>query len=279
MVSDIEIFGRKTFFIAPDPSLISDKHMEELCLLGYEAYIIKDDGSCPLLGKVEAVIKNFPNSILYLNIDHTASGIDWKGFARKLRAEHCDDALFGVTFLDDGGNGRMEEVSGYYARDIGLSAGCIALKRDGEGNLDAIKKTLNMAGAKGRRNYVRAACDADSSVSFSFNGKFVSGKVEDTNIVHFRCQFPSAIDMKIFDKIHNANVHVNGMEFPANAVLLMKRQKGDEHTYIFMFMSGDQDEPGLEPKTKQALNKKIHQIVEAERMRLLQGEFKKLGRG
>ena len=67
-MSDVsyDIFsGRKTFFIAPDISLLPETYMEEYLSHGYETYIICDDRYCSLKKKVELIINLFRDSILF----------------------------------------------------------------------------------------------------------------------------------------------------------------------------------------------------------------------
>ena len=61
--------GRKTFFIAPDVTLLPEYYLEEDMNHGYESYIISDDRTCAMSRKVELLISMFPQSILFFYID------------------------------------------------------------------------------------------------------------------------------------------------------------------------------------------------------------------
>lgn len=251
-VSDIDIFGRKTFFIAGDSTLASTERLEELCARGYEAYSIGADGD--VKRKIETIISLYPNSIIFLNADKMGNA---RALIKDLAMAHRGDALFGITHGSSSADNRNFS-------DLDLGAGCVAL---GEGGgfaalLDALKK----AGAKGRRAYVRVDCDANSNISMKMNGRNITAKVEDVNLSHFRCTFNEDVDVKIFDKVRDARMTVNGLSLTVNAVLIMKRTKMGVHSYVLMFIHGDDDRPDLDEKSMPQLNRTIYRTVSAVRM-------------
>lgn len=260
-VSDIDIFGRKTFFVAGDTSIASTDRLEELCARGYEAYSVSADGD--IKSKIEAIISLYPNSIIFMNAERLNST---RAVIKDLAMAHRADALFGVVHKGTAADNRDWN-------DLDLGAGCVAL---GEGNgfaalLDALKK----AGAKGRRAYVRVDCDENSTISMKVNGKSVVAKIEDINLSHFRCTFPEMMDIKIFDKVRDARLTVNGFSFTANAVLIMKRTKMGTNSYVLMFIHGEDDRPDLDEKLLPQLNRMIYRTVSALRMENLRAHMQK----
>ena len=81
-------------------------------------------------------------------------------------------------------------------------------------------------------------------------------------------------DLKIFDKVRGASLRLSGLEFTSDAVLLMKRTKGDETLYVFMFITPPQDIPELPAETKQKLNHKIYQVVSDGTLTKLRDAFR-----
>lgn len=263
-VSDIDIFGRKTFFIAPDSAIASTERLEELCARGYEAYSVAADGD--VRRKIDAIVRLYPNSIIYINTDAKASGVNWRSLIKDAAAAHRADALFGV--VHGGSQSANREWS-----DCDLAAGCVAL---GDGNgfvalLDALKR----AGAKGRRAYVRVDCDAGSMMTVKIDGRTITAKVEDVNLSHFRCTFPEEVNIKIFDKVRAAKMTVNGLQITTDAVLIMKRTKMGTHSYVLMFIHGEDDRPDLDEKVMPQLNKTIYRTVSTIRMSALREELHK----
>lgn len=253
-VSDIDIFGRKTFFIAGDSAIASTERLEELCARGYEAYSIAGDGD--VKAKINAIAELYPNSIVFINAD-SKSGINARVIIKEMASLHRGTLLFGI--MHNGSASSNREWS-----DCDLAAGVVAL---GDGNgfaalLDALQKT----GAKGRRAYVRVNCDANSTAVMTIGGKTVHAKVEDVNISHFRCTLPEDIAIRIFDKVREAKMVINGLSITTDAVLIMKRTKMGAHSYVLMFIHGEDDRPDLEEKIKVQLNKTIYRSVSAIRM-------------
>lgn len=269
--SNIAIFGRKTFFILPDSDLISMNEMEKLCEMGFETYIIEHD-SLPLKDKIETIIRTFPDSILYFNIDARVSGISWESYIREVKMRHSGDALIGVVYRTNETKSNSD-IANYYVRDLGVQAGCIALEPHNYGNIDVIKKTLESAWAKGRRSNIRVECDENSSLEMSFQSKNYTAHIEDINLTHFRCSFAADNGMKIFDKVRDAHVNFNGFPIVSDAVLIMKRTKEGIHSYIFMFIHNRPvDLPDLEEKTMNQLNSKIYKLLASRMASILRRE-------
>ena len=270
---DIDLFGRKTFFIAPDTSLIPKNYLEEFLLRGYQTYIINDDYTCPLQTKVREIIKLFPDSILYFNIDALIEGIEWKSYIRDLYKSVGKDVLIGVFYIDRQNPQSEELLKQYYVRDIGITAGVFALSARNHENFDSIFKVLEQTGAKGRRNLVRAKCDASSSVKFTANKKEFSGSILDVSLSHFRCDLRSDSEqLDIFDKVRDVSLVVDGISFVTDAVLIARRVVEGKNLCIFMFIKRD-DSPDLDTETEKILNKKIYQVVLAELSEILHNAF------
>ena len=119
--TDIELFGRKTFFIAPDTSLIPKAYLEEFLTLGFQTFIINDDYSCPLQSKVKEIIRLFPESILYFNIDASVDGIEWRSYIRSLQESIGSETLIGVFYLSRQSPADEEAIKSYYLRDLNVT--------------------------------------------------------------------------------------------------------------------------------------------------------------
>lgn len=264
MVNNTDIFGRKVFFISPDSSLIPLSFMEDLCTLGYESHIVgQSDGS--ITKNIDLITKHFPDALFFFNIDSAEPDMSWIAFIRQLRRQN-EHILAGVTFTADNAD-RARKVESEYGSEVSPQAGCIALKKnDNDGNFKAIVAALEKTGAKGRRNNIRARCDKSSVIAFEHGSSSYKAQLEDVNISHLCCILnEEAIrGMKIYDKIRNARINVNGLEFKSDIVLIMKRKKADIMTAIFMFIRDPDDMPGLANGLEAPLNKKIYQITSKE---------------
>ena len=153
-IHNVELYGRKTFFIAPDTSLIPKSYLEEFLGRGYETYVINDDYTCPLQTKIQEIIKLFPDSIFYFNIDASVEGIEWKSYIRELRENFGNQLLIGIFYLKRQNPEDEEKIKTYYVRDVQIRAGCFALSAHNHDNFDAILGALAQSGARGRRNQI-----------------------------------------------------------------------------------------------------------------------------
>lgn len=267
-IKNTDIFGRKVFFIAPDATLIPSSFMENLCTLGYESHIVARSGDM-LSDGIKKITENFPDALIFFNINASAPGMSWHQFIRQIRQENARLAV-GVVF-EAMNQEHVHHVQAEYGSD--LTAECIALSQGKEKeNFASILSVLEKSGAKGRRNNIRAKCNGESHISFKQGSLNFHAKLDDVNISHICCIVEgseSIHDIRIYDKVRGAHINVNGFEFTSDVVLIMKRVKMGVSTAIFMFIKKPDDEPGLEAEEERQLNKKIYEITSEEFARLL----------
>ena len=273
-LSEVELYGRKTFFIAPDTSLIPKHYLEEFMLQGYQAYVINDDYVCPMQTKVREIIRLFPDSILYFNIDSSIEGIEWKSYISELQNFVGKNIYIGIFYLSRQNSQEEESIKDFYLDKLHVRAGCFALSAHNHNNFDSILSVMEKSGAKGRRSLVRAFCDSSSTVKIEHKGKKCLANLLDINLSYFRCDLQTNTEnFEIFEKIRDVAVSANGMSFISDAVLIMKRTLNDKTLCIFMFIKRD-DSPDLDLETEKKLNQKIYQIVLNENSEKLQTAFK-----
>ena len=273
-LSEVELYGRKTFFIAPDTSLIPKHYLEEFMLQGYQAYVINDDYVCPMQTKVREIIRLFPDSILYFNIDSSIDGIEWKSYISELQNFVGKNIYIGIFYLSRQNSQEEESIKDFYLDKLHVRAGCFALSAHNHNNFDSILSVMEKSGAKGRRSLVRAFCDSSSTVKIEHKGKKCLANLLDINLSYFRCDLQTNTEnFEIFEKIRDVAVSANGMSFISDAVLIMKRTLNDKTLCIFMFIKRD-DSPDLDLETEKKLNQKIYQIVLNENSEKLQTAFK-----
>lgn len=272
--AEVELYGRKTFFIAPDTSLIPKHYLEEFMLGGYQTYIINDDYVCPMQTKVREIIRLFPESILYFNIDASIEGIEWKSYIRQLQQTVGENGLVGIFYLARQNKSDEDLIKNFYLNELHVGAGCFALSAHDHNNFDSIVNVLEQNKARGRRNHVRAFCDSSSVVDFEYKGKEIRANLLDVNISYFRCDLQANTEeFEIFEKLRKVKLSVNGSSFISDAVLIMKRTVNDKTLCVFMFIKND-DTPDLIRDDEISLNKKIYQIVLNENMGKLQTAFR-----
>ena len=97
MVEEI-LIGRKTFFIAPDFSLIPESYLEEYLELGYECYFVCNDKTLPVEYKVDVILSVFKDSIVFFCIDTVIHGVNWEKIIFRMQKKYGDKARLGVIY-------------------------------------------------------------------------------------------------------------------------------------------------------------------------------------
>lgn len=259
MMEDVAIVGRKTFFIAPDRSLVTDSCLERLMSHGYEAYVIPDDGMCAMKKKVEDIIRLFPGCILYFNVDARVPGIDWKSYVKEMCVKVRLGARVGVVIKARASAEDRYQLENYYHGEVKVNAGMLELSGNGADDYTLILEALARTGALGRRKIVRADADAASTVIFP---NMVTARLKDISRTYFCCVFDEIPDARIYDRFNGLTVNFNGLTFTSDAVLIMKHSRSGVNCCVFMFVKED-GSPELETAQKELLNKRIYNMLTA----------------
>ena len=277
--SSAELFaGRKTFFIAPDLSLLPEAYMEEYLNHGYETYIIVDDRYCSLKRKVELIISLFTDSILFFYIDAEIHGIEWPKYIYQLQRTYGDKVLIGVLYSKRKSDEEKSRLERFYLFDVGIPCGCIPLEYQHAKNFPLIDRILYVNQAGGRRKTVRAICDDKSEITFDFKKNQYKGKICDISLNHFSCIFKDSENViPVSSKISDFMLIVNGLHIHADGTLLMQRNTPEGVLNIFVFTRKDGTN-GLDSDSEHRLSQKIYQIVTTRTKNLLQTVFTTAGK-
>ncbi len=260
-IIDEIIKGRKTFFIAPDHSLIPQNFLEEYLALGYECYFIDNDIFLPMETKVEIILSIFKDSILFFNIDFPIQNLKWLSFIQTLKLKH-EDALFGVLYTKRQTPSERAMIEHAYLYTLGLQCGCIQLEYQKKNNFGIIEKTLFANQAMGRRKNVRAVCTSSCSFQFTTEqGEVISGKLNDISISHFSFTLPiGRIRIAEYEKISDIQFTVHGLHLRSDAVMYMQRIVDNGELFVFAFTSKT-GAAGLDALNKQLLIPKLYEIM------------------
>ncbi|WP_407426828.1 hypothetical protein [Treponema sp.] len=266
------IEGRKTFFIAPDDSLLPEKYLEDFMARGYEAYIISDDRYCPLKVKIDIIIKTFRDSILFFYIDSVVEGIEWANYILDLQAKNDGNILIGVLYSKRADSEEKKQLERYYLYDVGIQCGCIGLEFQRTKNFALIDKVMFANQACGRRQNVRAICDSSSKVVFEIENMQYTGRVLDVSLSHFSATFEYPLDVTPGYKIKNMLVSINGLHFSTDALVIMSRSYSNSSMYVFVYLTPD-NRQGLESDTRAKVLQKTYQMISDKVKNLLWAKF------
>ncbi len=260
MLAEI-IQGRKTFFIAPDRSLMPLSYLEDYLSLGYECYFIDNDIFLPLEKKIELTLSVFKDSILFFNIDFPLINSNWLRLIINLKQKH-PEASFGVLYNKRQTQNERANLEHTYLYTLGLPCGCIQLEYQKRNNFGIIEKTLYANQAMGRRKNVRAVCR--SSCTFILNSErsgVIKGRVNDISLSHFSFTLPQGeLEIKNYEKIDDINFTIRGTHFRSSATMYMKRTTELGDLFVFAFVQSN-GAGGLDLLNRQILVPKIYEIM------------------
>lgn len=177
-------FGRKVFFVNPP---LSFEHIviDELRNDEYEVYVIND------YKRTKAVLREHPDSMLFINIDVQLSFKQWFNFICSFR----EDEVLKTVFIGVISGKATANDAQLFLMNLTLGGGFIMINNKKEMLFDKIKGILEINGAKGNRKYLRLDCRNLDDVS----GYFVSGNklyditVDNISSVGLACTFKSEL--------------------------------------------------------------------------------------
>lgn len=173
--------ARRIFFVNP-PSVVEESMIQFLVSAQYEAAVVRDYRRLP------AILRAYPRSIDYFNIDNGMSEPEWERFIRGIiigKARH--GASVGVISYNDN-----QELTRKYLMDVGVEAGFIKLKLGFQESARILFRSLDAAEAKGGRRYIRAKVPAGkASLNLAMDGKVSTGELEDISAVGMACYLPA----------------------------------------------------------------------------------------
>ncbi len=275
MDDKIIIEGRKTFFFAPDTTLLPESHLEDFLAHGYEAYIIDDFRFCPLEKKVEIILETFPDAILFFFIDSNV-GVNWEQYIARLQSERGgENIMIGVLYLKRQGEAERLALERYYLFDVGIQCGCIAMEFQKAKNFALIDRVMFANQACGRRRNIRAFGDSMSKANFEYERALVNGMVCDISLSHFSfLPDPSKAypDIPINTVVKDFFLAFKGMHFKVDASLAIKREINGHVLHIFLFEKHN-GTPGLDDHLAGQLSQKIYKTVSDKIKMLLREKF------
>jgi len=221
------VSGRKVFFLYP-PSVIQDELIYEFIKHGYEIYLLRDHSKTLLL------LKQFKDSIFFINIDKVLSQFQWEEYIREIMSDpEMSEVKLGVlTYNID------PEMEKRYVEIIRLPYGYVRLKMARQDSLDILLKNFESHEAKGRRQFVRARCEGDMPVTFyaKTRDETLTGRVLDISAAGMACEFDKEPNLAVHSRL--AEIHINLHQVILRVPGSVSVVRGDARkAYIVMFDS------------------------------------------
>ena len=272
-VSSELISGRKTFFVAPELTILPEESLKFFYQLGYETHCLNDDFILPLRDKVKLLAEMFPELILFFNVDRRVSGISWPKFIEEIQHEYGDRAVIGVQYNKRSDINEIRDIERRYLFDIGISGGCVPIEYQKSRNLDLLTKVLAANQANGRRRHLRAVCNEACKLTISHRGRTWKGHLRDVSVSHFSVTFTGEIpDIPLYEKIEKIQLFLRGVMCNVTGVLCLKRVVGRDNIHVFVFRTAS-DREGLDPEQLERVNNYVYSTCNEKVSNLLRDGF------
>lgn len=243
-------FGKKIFFLNPH-SVMQKELLEEVITREFEVYLIYDHV------RVVYLMQEYPDSILFINIDNGLSRKGWQEYIEKLiKNPATSDVKIGVLSYDDD-----HEMAELYLKKLMLPCGFIRLKLGMRESAQIIIKTLEVNEARGRRKFVRSFPSASYSASFDLKlgGDMFHGMIRDISSVGMAFQFDHDPHFSPGLHLNNLSLRLKNEICHVRGVIYAKRPvENSADLYVVLF------EKDTDPETRQRIRFFVHQSLQFE---------------
>jgi len=223
-----EIYEQKIFFLYPQ-DIIQKELIREIVKNEYEAYIVNDHY------KIKKVLKKYPESILFINIDAVLNDKEWEIFIKDIQADP-DLSAIRIGIISHKNDAKKEEL---YLMELLVSCGYVKLKAGFDESLRIILSALEAVEAKGKRKYVRVRVNDDKNVSCSvrINNILLKGLIIDMSSVGMAFQFNKDEDPILREKeiLGDIQLLLKGNICHISGVVSAKREINKQNIYVISF--------------------------------------------
>lgn len=255
------VIGRKTFFIAPDTTLMPRSYLEDFFALGYECYYLEYDKREDFEKKVKTIISLFEDVILFFNIDYPIPGVDWEELIKSVSIENNKKSFVGIYYAKRQSNEEKTYIEKKFMPLVGLGTGFIQLEYSKAKNIEILEETLWANQAQGRRKTIRALCNANCTYNCMYEGNRENGVLQDISLSHFSIVIPpEKMPVKLYEKIKDFHLNIQGLLFTTDAVLMMERQVVNGRLCVFAFLNSTGGN-GLEQRIRLLLIPTLYKLL------------------
>jgi hypothetical protein len=224
MSSETDIVGKKIFFVYPTAS-VQNQVIAELTQHEYEVYISKKHV------RLLHVLKKYPDSIVFINIDEEASEEEWGKWIETIKVSLPGVRIGIFSFITD------KEKQEKYLKNPQVSCGYTPLKLDMSKAVVKILDILEIINAKGRRKYLRATTEREitATLNLPLHGEIINGTIKDISVVGISCVFNSDPEFSKNALLKDIQIRLQTMLIKAEAVVFGSRVDAGQTIYVLIF--------------------------------------------
>ena len=219
-----DMLGKKIFFLYPTASL-KNQVLTELAQQEYEVYVAKDHT------RLSHAIKKYPDSIIFINIDEGMKEQEWERWIGGVLTGNPGVKVGVFSSSSD------EELKEKYINRLHVSCGFLNLKLDMTKSVGTILDILKTTDAKGRRKYIRATTERETTatINMPYKGEFINGVIKDISVVGFSCIFEKEADLRKNTLFKDIQIRLQSMLLKVEAIAFGARMDGNEKNYVLLF--------------------------------------------
>jgi hypothetical protein len=243
--------GKKIFFLHPS-TVVQNEIAAELVQQEYEVYIIRDHAA---FGRI---LKRYPASIVFADIDERMSEKDWETWIRHTMAENPGAGIGILSVNDD------EELQRKYINMVRVQCGFTVLRSDLKVSIRQILTILKAVDAKGRRKYIRATSENEAlaTINLPLNGTFVNGVIKDISVVGLSCAFAEDPDLARNVLFKDIQIKLQSTLLKVEGIVFGSRMDGLTKIYVILFTN--RIDPEVQTKIRKYIQTNIQARMDAE---------------
>jgi hypothetical protein len=241
-----DLTGKKVFFLYP-PASVQNHIITELVQQEYEVYVVKEHTRFP------HALKKYPASILFINIDDGMPEQEWATWIEKVMSAYPNIKIGIFSSSSD------EALHNKYIDELHVQCGFMVSKFDIAKNTGKILDMLNVLNAKGRRKYIRASTERETTATINMphNGGFINGVIKDISVVGFSCVFDKEdVGLAKNALFKDIQIRLQTMLIKVEAIVFGSRVDGGEKIYVLLFTQR------IDPDVRVKIRKYIQQNLQ-----------------
>ena len=221
-----DILGKKIFFLHP-AAVVQNRIIPELVQQEYEVYIIKDHTA------LRKILRKYSDSIVFIDIGEHMAENEWEAWVRTTMVDPVTKNIsFGVvTAIEE------ETLQRKYINSLRVSCGYTLLKSNLDSSIKQIDEILKMAGARGRRKYLRAITDIGdlTTVNLPLNGEYINGTIKDISVVGLSCSFDHDPELVKNTLVKDIQIKLQSSILKGEGIIFGTRMDGLSKVYVLLF--------------------------------------------
>lgn len=260
--SELDIFGRKIFFLNPAYP-VKKEIMSRLQAQEYEVYTIES------YREAKPLLRKNPNSLLFVNIDAQLTHAAWFNY---IRTYDRDDILATIKICVISERIKASDVA-IFNKFVNMVSDVIEFNEGIEGVAKQIQKILDETNAKGKRQYVRANLthDKDASLFWNHGSKMHQLKLLDLSSVGMAVKCPAVLENQIIAKnflLQDVTMRLGPKQMVVEAVIYGIKSTPEGTLWILLLL------PSTPPSIKEEIRTYVSKTIEEKMITSINGERK-----